>query len=373
MDNNISTLNTDEIDIADIVSQLGKKWIFLLVSTLVGAVLAYIASSIFLPKAYESKATIFVQQSSLNSSLLKDLPISLGVSSDNSGYFVALLNSNTMLGNLNRQFNLSKKLFPGKAHVDNDEVIKKLSDDINVVENKSGSIDIIVHAPNSRLAADIANSMLDNLEDMVSTSSQRKSDYISNKLSETENKMRTAENDMVRFQERNNISEIDEETKGFIEKLSQLDYQLTSLNVEYQDVESQLNNGGDLDSLVDLEVKKKSLESSRAYLTKTMADIQQRIHMFPSVALRYARLKRKVELLSKTYEILNEQYQLAGISQHGADGDYQIIDKAMPVRKPISPRKALNAGLAGIICLFCAAFLVIKSSRMTYTKRHYNQ
>ena len=364
--------NIEEIDLADVASQILAKWKFISIITLIGAILAFIISALCLPRVYESKATIFVQQSSVASSLLKNLPISLGSgSSGSSGYLVTLLKSDTMMRTLIRQLDLSKKLFPNKANIDPEDVMKKLRGNVSVQEGKSGNIDITAHANGSQLAADIANTMLANLGRFVSTSSQRKADYISVKLDETDKKMQVAENEMVRFQERNKVAEIDEETKALIEKLSQLDAQSLTLNIEYQQAQSQLNNGGDLNSLVDLEVRKRSLESGKTYVSKQMADLESKMSGLPSVALKYARLRRKVEILAKTYELLIEQYQLANISQHGEDGDYQIVDKAQPTRKPVSPRKALNAGLGGVMFFFFAALSVAKSSRKTYRKRHY--
>lgn len=364
--------NFEEIDLADLVSQMLARWKFIAIITLMGAIAAFAVSALFLPNVYESKATIYVQQSSVASSLLKSLPINLGSGSgSSSGYLVVLLKSDTMMRTLIRQMDLSKRLFPKKKNANIENVLEKLSGSISIQEGKTGNVDIVARANDSQLAADIVNQMIYNLGNMVSSSSKRKADYIATKLDETKNKMDIAENAMVNFQKKYKVTEISVEAKGIIEKMSQLDAQALALNVEIQQVQSQLDNGGDLNSLVDLEVKKKSLESTKALLTKEIEATQSKVNDLPNVALQYARLMRNVEILTKTYELLIEQYQMANISQHGEDGDYQVVDKAHASSKTVAPRKVLNAGLGGMISFFLAAFIVSKSSRATYRKRHY--
>ncbi len=113
---------------------------------------------------------------------------------------------------------------------------------------------------------------------------------------------------------------------------------------------SQLENAGNLSALVDLQVRKKSLESGRNYIIEQERQLHNKIGRLPAVAADYARLERNIAVYSKTFEILNQQYQLERITQKGEDGDYQIVDRAQPDPKPVAPRKSTNAAVGGVPC-----------------------
>ena len=76
------------------------------------------------------------------------------------------------------------------------------------------------------------------------------------------------------------------------------------------------------------------------------------------MAADYARLERNIAVYSKTFEILNQQYQLERITQKGEDGDYQIVDRAQPDPKPVAPRKSTNAAVGGVLCFMLTAALI---------------
>ncbi len=70
------SLANDEIDLLEFAGKLLAHWKLLLVVSLAGAAVTYLYSMFFIPKVYQSDATIYVQQSqsSLGRSL-RDLPI----------------------------------------------------------------------------------------------------------------------------------------------------------------------------------------------------------------------------------------------------------------------------------------------------------
>ena len=364
--------DTFEIDVGDVVSRLSAKWKILLLVGILTAAAAYGISRL-LPRTYESTATIYVQQGSSNLGLLRDLPIGRPLlGGGESSYFITLLGSDTMLKSVISDLDLARRTDFGSSGVPGDEeAIKRLRRRILVRENRNGGIDIAARAPNPELASEIANSFLDNLGKLVTTSSTRKVAFISTKLREVGRELRSAENELLEFQKENDVAAIDEETRSMIERLAGLDGQSLVLEMDLRQVESELANAGELNALVELQVRKKSIESSKSYLDGQIDDMQRRMAAVPAVALRYARLKRSVLILSKTLELLTEQYQLATVSQHGEDGDYQIIDRARPIKEPVFPRTMLNAALGGLLGFVTCAFLVIRSGKVRRGRSKY--
>lgn len=342
---------TDElVDLSGLVLPLFERWKLILLLTLIGAAVAF-GISRMIPKTYVAKALVYPKQSDTTSQLLRGLPILVGGSDRSySGYILTLLQSETLLGsvadklhlNTRRDFTFGKSLKP-------EEVLERLRKQITVVENKNGSIQIAVKAANPYLAAAIANSMLDRLDKMVVRTSRRKVDFISQKLEETTRDLQKAEDEMLAFQERHDIAAIEEQTTGLIDQLTELDGRLLVIDVELEEVRSRLANAGELNSLIDDQVRQKALEASRNRIVEARSRLQEKMLTLPSVAVKYGRLKRRIAVLSKTFELLTEQYQLARITQQGEDGDYQIIDRARPKTKKVAPRTLVNAVAGGFL------------------------
>lgn len=349
----------DDIDLYEYLEPLTARWKTLLIVFLVGALGAFVYSRT-LPKVYQSTATVFVQQSSSASSLLKSLPINVGgAGGSTSGYLTTVLQSDALVRRVVRQLNLTKDPgMVGREPLNEDQTVELYTKSLSVAENKNGSISIAMKAYNPYLAAKTVNTMLDNLGLFMVTSSKKKTDFISQKLDETNKDLTEAEDRLTTFLEKNNVAAIDEETKGLIQQLGTLEAKQLELDTELQSVSSVLGSAGKMDQLVDSEVQKKSLQASRDYVANKCDELRSKLTNLPAVAAKYARLQRQIMVLSKTYELLTEQYQLANITQKGEDGDYQIVDRARPNLKKVAPRPSVNAILGGFGA-FCFAAVII--------------
>ncbi len=364
---------TDEIDLGYVISRLLSRWKFLLIALLIGATVAFVISK-RMPKSYESRASIFVRQSSFASGIAANLPAGLSLKGGgDAGYLVSLLQSDTMARRAASELGLIKSPRFAKLKSPEDAAIFFIRSRLSVNQNPNGRIDIVARADSPYFAARIANLALDILATLVVSNSGRKAEFIERKLGETEGKLHEAEARLLRFQERNNVALIDEETKQLINQLQDVDTRLVASSMELEEVNASLKNAGELNSLVDLEVRKKSLESSRDYLTKQAAELQARLSAQPRIAVEYGRLQREIGVLDKTYGLLSEQYELASISKHGEDGDYEIIDRARPVMQAVGPKTKLNTALGGLFAFFVAAFLVINTRGVPRAKRKAGQ
>lgn len=351
----------EEIDVLEFLHFMLSRWKLFLAATLISAALAFGISKL-LPKIYEAKATIYVQEGSKMPVMLKDL---VGLSSSGStttNYLVTLLESETMSRNVVTDLRLmSNPDFAGRKTVTEDGIVQRLKKSLEVKDNSKGKIDIRINTTNPQLSSDIVNSALHNLGRLMITTSQQKADFIRGKMDQTNVELRKAEDEALVFQKKNQITELDTETQAMIKALVEVDKEMLDLDVQLEGTSSELNNAGELNSLVDLEVRKKSLEASRSRVAQKKAELEKKLTGLPVVALEYARLKRHIEMLNKTYELLAGQYQLASISQYGEDGDYQIIDRAHPEIKPVSPRKLLNTAFGAMLGFMIALALSFPS------------
>lgn len=347
----------ETLDLSTLVAPLLSRWKLLLLFLLLGCAVGFTATR-FVPKTYQSTAVIFAKQSR-SSDLMRSLPIPLISSSGGtSGYFTAILQSQTCLRRVITRLDLpNNPVFTRGKKMTTDEVIKRLEKTVDVKDNKSGSTNIAVKAWSPRLAADIANAMVETLGGLVVRTSKRKADFIAARLDETTRDLRNAEDEMQHFAEKTDVASIDEQTKDMVRELGELDGRLVSLDVELEEVSSRLSNSGELESLVDLEVRKKAIESSRSVVSAKRAELQDKLESIPGVAANYGRIQRKIMVLSSTFEILTQQYQMERITQQGEDGDYQIIDRARPNMKKVAPRTMVSIASGGMLGMVLGAFV----------------
>ena len=341
----------DEIYLTDLFAPVMAKWKLVLVFALIGAVVCFVMARRS-PRAYESTATIFVQQNSTLSGLRASLPIPLGPLGANSlGYYVTLLESETLTRKtIARLALLQEPAFTGGKRISLRQAVRRLKGCTTIKDGKDGTVDISVASPDPNLAARIANGTLDSLSDAVVTKSRRTVDFVERKLAETTIALQQAEDRLFEFEKRTGVPAIEEQTKQVINQLGEVDSQLLALDIELKATQSELGNTGDLETLVQNEIRKKGIESSRNYVLTRKDELMAVLGKLPDVASQYVKLDRDVMVLSKTFELLTERYQLARIEQQGEGGDYQLIDRARPADMPLSRgtvRKTFLGALAG--------------------------
>jgi len=361
------THTSDEIDLSVFAAPFLAKWkLLLVVAVVMGAAGLLYART--LPRVYESTASIYVQSGS--ASLLRNLPIPIAPTGSSSGYLVTLLQSDALGKMTIDKLNLRRdRYFTASGPMTLIDALKALDRAVTVNENKNGAITLAVRAQDPKLAADIANTMLDGLGLLVVTGGKRKADFIEQRLEETTRDLADAEEEMSGFLTKNKVAGIEDQTRQLITELGDLDGKILDVDAELQGVKSELSNAGNLDSLVDQEVRKRALESSRDLLVQKEKQIRARLEGLPPIGVQYARIQRKIAVLTQTFQTLTEQYQLARITQKGEDGDYQIIDRAQPNPKKVAPSCAVMALGGAVVGVFAACVLVYLSDRMRAKKK----
>jgi uncharacterized protein involved in exopolysaccharide biosynthesis len=353
----------EEVDLREGFAALAARWKTLLLAALIGGIV-FFAISKLLPKTYASAAIIYVQENSLMAGLQRQLPFPLpGKTGDQSGYLRSLLESASLRQAVLAQLSLEqKRQLAGRAATDEEKLDRNLADRISIKQDQNQAINIIAQAPNPQLAALLANALLDDLSGRIAASSSHSADFIGDKIKQTDKALQEAEGELLQFQQKNDVALIDEETKALVQQLSDFDSQLLQQDMELQQVSSELANGGDPARLIQLQVRKKSLDSSIGFLKGEIEKLRKKLADAPAVALHYARIQRNIAVLDKTYQILTEQYQLAMISQHGQGGDFQIIDRARPNSLPAAPRARVNGVFGALLGFLLGIILVLRKN-----------
>lgn len=351
---NQQPVKQDEIDLREYIRPLLPRWKLILLFFIIGGVGAYFISTL-LPRTYNSTAVLYAQQPS-SQALLRNLPAALGSGGGNfNGYLIIVLQSHSMKTAVIDRLDLRNNnlLFPDEVPIMAD-AIDKMTEIVSVTENKNGGVQISVNAPEPELAAEIANTMLDLLGGYVVTAAKKKVDFTTTNLAKTKQDLDQAETKLMKFLQNNDVAMVDDQTRQMIEALGQIEADLMQVEAELKQVSSKLENSGDVDVLLDMDVQKRALAARRDFMVKQRDEMRDRLSKLPAVAADYARLQRDVMILSKSYELLTEQYQLAQITQKGEDGDYQIIDRAVANPNKVAPKNGMNAAMGAFLATVLA-------------------
>ncbi len=320
-------------------------WKTILIISFCGAVLAYGISWI-VPQKYESSATIYVHAEPLGASAMAASMLGIPLSNRNTaGYIMSVMEGRPM-----------KRLVAQSLDAADAKKLRLSIDPLPIrveEDQRRGCLVLVCRTYNPHLASKIANQVLDNLSTLMVSSSTHKTKYLAKRLEETQSELDKAGNDLRRFEEKNTLSMISQDTKPLIDRLTSIETELMVRDTSLRAMDSELATAVDPEVLLNLKVRRQAEQSARDYIAKQANELRQQVSTLPAIAQQYAVLQRRIAVLGKTFEILSQEYQTARLTQVGEDGDYEIIERAEPVFEPVSPRKFWTAVMGAVL-----AFLV---------------
>ena len=355
----------DEINLLDLLLVILKRkgMIFKVVS----AVFVFsIIISLLLPKSYIATARILPPQekSSPMSGLLSQFSGTfgglaadiLGGGGSSSDIYVGILNSRTVADSIIKKYNL-KDIYDKKYMTD---VYKKLADVSSfIVDSKSQIISISVEDEDPQMAADIANSYVEEL-DIINrtvniTESQRKRIFLEKRLQTVKEDLKSAEMDLKAFQEKYKLVSIDEQAKAAIEGAAEINAQIIAAQTELEEMKS-------FGTVKQMEAQR--LQARINELQKQLSIIESGgdkngfyipINELPELGVQLARLMREFKIQESVFELLTSQYEIAKIEEAKDVNTIQLLDRAVPTDKKVKPRR----GLIVIISTFSAFFVAV--------------
>lgn len=342
------------------------------------AVLAALVVSLLLPKVYRSTATLLPSLDSKDGAGLgallsaaggaagaaQTLGISLpGAPATPTDVFVAMLKSRIMADDVIKQFDLMR-LYEAKTM---DDARKALEDDTTIKVSKEKVITIVVEAKDPKLAADMANYYVSNLDRLnrtlnVSKASQNRA-FIERRLAETQVNLVKAEEALKEFQTRNKTVAVEAQSKAMIEAAALIQGQITAQEVQLEVMSGYLSpDNPELSrlrtSLAELKRQLYLLESGKSGKGMLPGD---RLHpamiTVPALALEYGRLMRELKVQETLYTLLTSQYEQAKLAEARDTPTVQVLDPAVPAEKKSKPSIRLNVMIAGVLGLFLGIFL----------------
>src|SRR5450830_44065 len=341
----------DDIHLIDFFIALARQKKIVLGASILFGLIA-LTAGFFMTPIFTSKAVILPPQQSQSFGVAAMLGQIGGLSSgagalaglkNPNDIYVAMLESRTISFALIDKFKLLNRY-----GVDTyGDAWTQLQKKTTIVNTKSGLITIQVEDVDSKVAADMANTYVEELSKLTRglaiTEASRRRLFFEKQLISAKEGLEKAEVAMKKMQENNGVIQLDGQVKGIIASIAQLqaniaarEVQLAAMrnfatvnNPDYQKLQSEVSA---------LNVQLSNLKSEKY---KKDGGLMASSGEIPEVAVEYVRVFRDVKYNESIFELIAKQFELAKIDEAKDSTSIQELDHAIPAERKSKPRKLM--------------------------------
>lgn len=245
---------------------------------------------------------------------------------------------------------------------------------MEVTLSKEGVITVKVEDTDPKLAADLANAFIANLDRMYAkfgtTEGSRQKAFIGDRLDKTEKALRQAEDALRRFQVTHKAIGVQDQAREGILETSRLRGEVIVAEVVLEGL-----RGYGTENNPQVQQQKARVEELKRQLAQLQYSAGQDLpsetrqpgqgrHDFsipavkvPEIAMEHGRLFREVKIQETVFGLLTQQFEQAKITEARDTPLVQLLDKAVPAERRSKPQIKLNMAIAGGISLLVGVFL----------------
>ena len=331
------------------------------------------------PKIYQAKATLLVPKEGGTGGLLGTLAVSgllqqfpgLAVPSGtpNRDMLLGILKSRRLSGIVVERFQLQQRY--GARYPE--DAIGKLENTREVFASKEGVISVTMEDTDPRIAADIANFHVEELDRLVGQFSTGEAGhqhrFIAEQLARAKADLDLSEQVLRRFQERNRAIVLQEQMRFAIEGAARLKGEIIAAEVQLQVMRSFATESNPevarLRRRVD-EMKRQLIQmqygDNVARLEASGQNQRQRefsvpFARVPEVGLELVRLTREVKVGETLVLLLTQQLEQARMAAAKDLPAVQVLDMAVPAKRAFKPRLRVNLIVSAVLALFAGVLV----------------
>jgi tyrosine-protein kinase Etk/Wzc len=265
--------------------------------------------------------------------------------------YVSIMQGDTISDRIIKRFDL-QKLFKVKYIEDGRD---KLRGAAQIKASRDGIITVEYVDDDPQRAAAIANAFIEELEallhEMAVTEAQRRLAFLEKEHDQANLNLAKAEETLRTFSEKNNVVQIDVQTKGALEYIANLRAAIDSKEVQIKVLRQQATPSNY--DLIRLETELKGLRerlqaAGNQLDPNCIDDFCLNTSKVPALGLEYIRLYRDVKFREAMYQLYTKMVEIARLDVARDMVTIQVIDKARPPTRRYNKRlvPALGAGMA---------------------------
>ncbi len=373
---NKTSPSDDEVHLLDYLIILAKYSRMIIIASAAVTVLTYFYL-FFAPNSYKATARLLPPQQNLTLSaqLLDSLGsrVSPGASGGGGGMggmggmaasllglksagdlYVSMMTSDPVLDRIIAQFHLMEVYKTKSLEL----ARKQLGKNAKVTcGSKDGIIVIEVTSTNPKLAAEIANAFIEELDRLLQGLALQEAKgrlaFLEKERLQASQNLTKAEESVRLFSEQNSVIQIDTQTKGAIEYVAKLRAEIDTREVSLQVLRQQATPFNYDTVRVETEVKglKEKLRSAESQLANCVSDVCLPTSKAPSLGLEYLRLFREAKFQESLYQLFTRVVEVARLDMVRDVAVVQVLAPAMPPEKRSNTRLSPSI-ISGMITFF---------------------
>jgi uncharacterized protein involved in exopolysaccharide biosynthesis len=359
---NNSNADVHEVHLFDILTILSTYRKYILIFTVGMTILACIVSLLLPPKYTATTLVMPPNQSSSGSTLLSQLSGSglsslagadLGIKSTGETY-ISLLHSRTVEESVVQRFGLMSRYHSKFMSL----ALKSLDGASKIAYGaKDGLITISVTDRDPKMAADIANGWVEEYRRLSShlaiTEAARRRLFFQQQVSEAQNSLSAAEEDLKKTQQATGAFQIDNQTRSLVQSAATLQADVAAKEVQIKTMSAYATD--DNPQVVQAKQELAALQAQLAKLGGT--DLGSGLIVpkgnVPEAEMEYYRKVRNVKYYETIFELLAKQYESAKIDEAREGAIIQVVDMATPPDRKSSPKRML------IVIVVCISSFIV--------------
>ncbi|MEW5799925.1 MAG: Wzz/FepE/Etk N-terminal domain-containing protein [Bacteroidota bacterium] len=357
-----------QIDILDYFVIL-VKWKKLFLQVAVGMfVVSYIGIYFFIDEEYEATAVIVPSEDKQLggiSSLMKNLgslPIA-GLKgstvSTEMDLYVTVITSRTLQEDIIRKFNLLEEF--GLESME--KALKRFKDRIKTKVTDENAFEIAVRGSSPQQSVEIANFVLERLNETIIqlniTKSKNNRLFLEERYNEVSANLRNAEDSLQIYQQSSGMLEVKEQTKLIVDAYTKLESELLTKQLELSILENTYSKDSPLVDNLKVQVKEYEKKIGEMKREGGKESVILALNSLPAKAKNYIRHYRDVEIYSAILEFLVPLYEQSKFEEQKNVPVLQVIDTPRLPEKKVYPPRTLFAAIITFGGLLLTYFYVL--------------
>jgi tyrosine-protein kinase Etk/Wzc len=368
------------LNMLEIVQVLAKHKLPILAFAFTVAFVTAIVSLIVEPR-YRSQTVLLPPSSSSESSfgrILNSTPLGKlggvskmlqGASSDLTNTYMSILNSRSLRMDLIREFNLGHVYeFDKKKKYFIEDLLKEVNKNVSAgLSDDDGTIIIDVEDKDPVRAAKMAAYMVTQLETIyIRLMTEKNRNYrifLGQRLDSVNITLKKAEEDLVRFQKKHRILDVEEQGKATITTGVSMEARFITARTALEIARKTFSE--DHPKVRELKTQLEQMDKVRQEMSKgRVSEFLVPFSESQDLGLEFLRLKREFEIQQTILEFMVPQYEEAKFEESKNTPNVQILDPAEPPQKRIFPKRGKMVLTAFAISFIAACIAVLLANAL---------
>jgi len=353
-----------EINLIDILNVLVKRKLMIFCIT-AAAVLFSVSFVLMSKNVYTAMAKILPPQKEGGSGISALLSqagwlaaLSTGAGLGGSGeLYVGILKSRSVADDVIKKLDLSVKLKAKNSDIARIKLAKK----VKIQADKSGIITIMADDTDPQMAADLANSFVEQLgRTTVKMNLSRvgiERIFLEKRLVIVKADLKKSEDTLKYFAQSNKVVQVDSQAKASIEGIARLKAELASREVQLSVMRTYQTDESPEVTALQAGIRKLQEEIDRLSGFDKGGEGIPSLGTVPDVGLEYARRMRDLKIQEAVFEQLTKQYEVAKLNEAKDSSSIQVLDSAVVPFQKSKPKRAMIVILATGAAFFCSVLL----------------